>query len=457
MADNLCRCGTYLRIRQGIKKAAALMAMRRCADMSAVLLTRRTFLKVTVAAGGGMLHRLPHPGSAVRVRSSRSPGPSLPQGAEINAWLAIDAAGNVTIRVPHTEQGQGALTSVAMMIAEELDVHWARVRAVFADANRHLRNGKEYVTMFTRWLRRRAPPASAHHAGRRLGARAPEGSCGAAPGASIAAAVDAKLGALTSGTHTGTYAEFATSRRGDHACPRSRRSRRPTTGGCSASRLKRLDVDVKVERQRRVRDRRARARHGVRRRQGLPRALGRPPRASTSTRSRNRPGIIAAVEFKARAGQVPRSPTCRTPSPSSPTAGIAPRRRSISCRSNGTTARPRTSAPSRSSPRRGGCIGSAGEVVEEGRRRRSPCSLAGEEGRHGRVLPALRNPRAHGADQRDGQRHRPIASMSGRRPRISPTRSSSPPSRRASIRESLRPHRVPRRRLRRQRRRRNRP
>ena len=28
MADNLCRCGTYLRIRQGIKKAAALMAKK---------------------------------------------------------------------------------------------------------------------------------------------------------------------------------------------------------------------------------------------------------------------------------------------------------------------------------------------------------------------------------------------------------------------------------------------
>jgi isoquinoline 1-oxidoreductase alpha subunit len=28
MAGNLCRCGTYLRIRQGIKKAAALMAKK---------------------------------------------------------------------------------------------------------------------------------------------------------------------------------------------------------------------------------------------------------------------------------------------------------------------------------------------------------------------------------------------------------------------------------------------
>ena len=58
-----------------------------------------------------------------------------------------------------------------MMIAEELDVRWANIRAVFADPNRHLRNnGEEYVT----WARigsnvvRAAAPA--HHAGRRLGA-----------------------------------------------------------------------------------------------------------------------------------------------------------------------------------------------------------------------------------------------------------------------------------------------
>ena len=116
--------------------------------MTAVLVTRRHFLQVTVSTSGGMLIGFYLPESDA---ASIQPKPwtALPQGAEINAWLAIDAEGNVTIRVPHTEMGQGALTSVSMMIAEELNVDWTRVRAVFADPNRHLRNNNEYTTMFT--------------------------------------------------------------------------------------------------------------------------------------------------------------------------------------------------------------------------------------------------------------------------------------------------------------------
>ena len=41
------------------------------------------------------------------------------------------------------------MTSVALLVAEELDVEWSKVQAVFADPNRHLRNNKEYIDMST--------------------------------------------------------------------------------------------------------------------------------------------------------------------------------------------------------------------------------------------------------------------------------------------------------------------
>lgn len=106
-------------------------------------LSRRTLIRSLATAGGGLVLGFHLPGALAAV--SPPPAWTPPRdGAEINAWLAIDADGTVTIRVPHSEQGQGALTSVSMMVAEELDVPWATVRSVFADMHRHVNGGQEY-------------------------------------------------------------------------------------------------------------------------------------------------------------------------------------------------------------------------------------------------------------------------------------------------------------------------
>ncbi|WP_425248600.1 molybdopterin cofactor-binding domain-containing protein [Chelativorans salis] len=65
--------------------------------------------------------RLSHSSAEAAVVAPK-PWTAPTDGVEINAWLTIDPDGTVTIRVPHTEQGQGALTSVSMTVAEELDV-----------------------------------------------------------------------------------------------------------------------------------------------------------------------------------------------------------------------------------------------------------------------------------------------------------------------------------------------
>src|SRR5690606_16610195 len=134
-------------------------------------------------------------------------------GVEINAWLVIDADGTVTIRVPHTEQGQGGMTSVAMMIAEELDVPWDSVHAVFADMNRHVNDGGEYVVTSThgsQLVRQQHPHimqagASARERLKEAAAKA----WGVDRGE-----VTAKQGILASGSKRATYAEFATAAAG---------------------------------------------------------------------------------------------------------------------------------------------------------------------------------------------------------------------------------------------------
>jgi isoquinoline 1-oxidoreductase subunit beta len=47
----------------------------------------------------------------------------------LNGWVKIQADGTVTVAVPHQEMGQGIYTSLALLVAEELDADWSKVRA----------------------------------------------------------------------------------------------------------------------------------------------------------------------------------------------------------------------------------------------------------------------------------------------------------------------------------------
>ncbi len=83
--------------------------------------SRREFLKVCGAAGAGLVIGvyLPRAGAA----AARSTAPFAP-----NAFLSIDRAGTVTIWVAKSELGQGVRTALPMLVAEELEADWAKVR-----------------------------------------------------------------------------------------------------------------------------------------------------------------------------------------------------------------------------------------------------------------------------------------------------------------------------------------
>jgi isoquinoline 1-oxidoreductase subunit beta len=92
-------------------------------------LTRRGFLVASALAGGGLLLSFELPVAAsIAVRPDE---PFKP-----NAFIAIDRTGIVTITVPVVEMGQGTYTSVPMLIAEELEVDLANVRAEHAPVSR---------------------------------------------------------------------------------------------------------------------------------------------------------------------------------------------------------------------------------------------------------------------------------------------------------------------------------
>jgi isoquinoline 1-oxidoreductase beta subunit len=62
-----------------------------------------------------------------------------PETSEVNAWVVVDFDDTVTVRIAQTELGQGVWTSNAMMVAEELQCDWSKVRPQYASANRDAR------------------------------------------------------------------------------------------------------------------------------------------------------------------------------------------------------------------------------------------------------------------------------------------------------------------------------
>jgi isoquinoline 1-oxidoreductase subunit beta len=104
-------------------------------------ISRRAFLQSSAALAGTFVIGFFLPqgrGRFAALAQGTAPAPVAP-----NAFLRIAKDGSVTVLVKHLEFGQGVTTSLPMLVAEELECDWSRVRAELAPA------GPEYAhTMF---------------------------------------------------------------------------------------------------------------------------------------------------------------------------------------------------------------------------------------------------------------------------------------------------------------------
>jgi isoquinoline 1-oxidoreductase beta subunit len=112
-------------------------------------ITRRHFVIASASAAGGLAISVAFPGLAdAATIGAQAWGPeSVPN--EINAFLAIDPDGSILIRSPHNEMGQGAITALPMIVAEELECDWSKVRVEYASPSRNLREKNVYGEMTT--------------------------------------------------------------------------------------------------------------------------------------------------------------------------------------------------------------------------------------------------------------------------------------------------------------------
>jgi len=99
---------------------------------------RRSFLKATIVAGGSLLIGTVLP---LRSRAEERFGVAPAPAADFkpNAFIKIAPDGKVTVIVGQAEMGQGVLTSLPMIVADELEVDWKNV------VYEHGPPGKEYI------------------------------------------------------------------------------------------------------------------------------------------------------------------------------------------------------------------------------------------------------------------------------------------------------------------------
>ena len=127
---------------------------------SAVLISRRQVLGVFPQAGVAFVLGFCLDGCGMGERRGRG----WVEPVRPDTWLKIDAHGNVDVVVARSEMGQGVRTALPMLVAEELEADWSKVRVVPALADRR-RYGDQTtggsLSIRTSWRRLRRAGATA--------------------------------------------------------------------------------------------------------------------------------------------------------------------------------------------------------------------------------------------------------------------------------------------------------
>jgi isoquinoline 1-oxidoreductase subunit beta len=123
---------------------------------------RRQFLRSVVATGGTLALGFDIPFGRAKAASAAT---------EIGAWILIAPDDTVIIRVARSEMGQGILTALPMLVAEELECDWSKVRPEFVEPHESLRRHRPWGDLSTGASR---SIRTSHEALRRAGATARE-------------------------------------------------------------------------------------------------------------------------------------------------------------------------------------------------------------------------------------------------------------------------------------------
>lgn len=119
-----------------------------------VILSRRRFVigsSAVGAAGLGIGLILPSRTEADADLAVNKTTPDHEQGSEVTAWVVISPDNRVTLRIARSEMGQGTLTGLAQLIAEELACDWDTVDWEFPTPRPKSQPWAAVGQLFDRW------------------------------------------------------------------------------------------------------------------------------------------------------------------------------------------------------------------------------------------------------------------------------------------------------------------
>jgi isoquinoline 1-oxidoreductase subunit beta len=118
--------------------------------MSGIRVDRRSFLRSVAAVGGALVLGFDLGARPAGAAAGATETSADETGAvEICAWIVIERDDRVIIRVAKSEMGQGVLTALPMLVAEELQCDWRKVKPEFVSPSENLRRGRAWGNMST--------------------------------------------------------------------------------------------------------------------------------------------------------------------------------------------------------------------------------------------------------------------------------------------------------------------
>mgnify|MGYP001794131002 CR=1 FL=1 len=106
---------------------------------------RRKFIVDTTVAGGGLALAFHIPFADAVDKATGG----INSGDEVNAWVLIKPDETCVIRIARSEMGQGTLTGLAQLVAEELECDWKKVTTEYPTPGENLKSGRVWKNFST--------------------------------------------------------------------------------------------------------------------------------------------------------------------------------------------------------------------------------------------------------------------------------------------------------------------